>query len=76
MGERRDPELTDEALEREIELVGDFVVAASEQDGPLSESDIDRILGITAAPEPPKADGDGLDDDRDDDRQGADPPPG
>jgi hypothetical protein len=46
MAERRDPELTDEALEGEIELVGELVVAASEQDGPMSESDIDRILGI------------------------------
>lgn len=39
-------ELTDDALQREIELVGELVVAASASDGPLTEEQIDLILGI------------------------------
>jgi hypothetical protein len=74
MGERRDPELTDEALEGEIELVGELVVAATEQDGPLSERDIDRILGIVT---PPAHDHDGTrPEDRDDAAGASEDPPG
>ena len=39
-------ELTDDALQREIELVGELVVAASASDGPLTDEQIDLILGI------------------------------
>ena len=39
-------DLTDGALQDEIELVGDLVVAASASDGPLSEAEIDEVLGI------------------------------
>jgi hypothetical protein len=38
--------LTDGELQSEIELVGDLVVAASSSDGPLSQNDIDHILGV------------------------------
>jgi hypothetical protein len=41
-------ELTDGALQDEIELVGDLVVAASASEGPLSEAEIDQVLGLTA----------------------------
>jgi hypothetical protein len=40
-------ELTDDALQGEIELVGDLVVAASSSDGPLSDDEIDAALGIS-----------------------------
>jgi hypothetical protein len=39
-------ELTDDALRHEIELVGELVVAASASEGPLTDEQIDRILGI------------------------------
>jgi len=39
-------ELTDDALQGEIELVGDLVVAASSSEGPLSDEEIDAALGI------------------------------
>ena len=39
-------DLTDGPLQDEIELVGDLVVAASASDGPLSEAEIDEVLGI------------------------------
>ena len=39
-------ELTDDALQGEIELVGDLVVAASGSEGPLTDEEIDAALGI------------------------------
>ena len=39
-------ELTDDALQHEIELVGELVVAASASEGPLTDDQIDLILGI------------------------------
>ena len=39
-------DLTDGALQDEIELVGDLVVAASASEGPLTEDEIDEVLGI------------------------------
>ena len=39
-------ELTDDALQGEIELVGDLVVAASSSDRPLTDAEIDAALGI------------------------------
>ena len=48
--------LTDDDLQSEIELVGDLVVAATGSDGPLPQSEIDRLLGVAhggaAAPDP------------------------
>lgn len=39
-------ELTDGDLRDEIELVGDLVVAASASEGPLSDDEIDEVLGL------------------------------
>jgi hypothetical protein len=38
--------LSDDDLRSEIELVAELVVAASNSDVPLSQPDIDRILGV------------------------------
>jgi len=42
-------ELTDDTLQGEIELVGDLVVAASASERPLTEEEIDRVLGVEQA---------------------------
>ncbi|HEY7722012.1 MAG TPA: hypothetical protein VIB11_09255 [Pedococcus sp.] len=42
-------DLTDGALQDEIELVGELVVVASASKGPLSEEEIDEALGLHAA---------------------------
>ena len=47
MADARDS-LTDGALQSEIELVGDLVVAATSSDGPLPQEAIDRLLGVEA----------------------------
>lgn len=39
--------LFDSSLQQEIELLGDLVVAASVSQGPMSEMEVDRILGVT-----------------------------
>jgi hypothetical protein len=39
--------LTDDDLQSEIELVGDLVVAATSSTGPLTQEEIDQLLGIT-----------------------------
>lgn len=39
-------ELTDDALQNEIELVGELVVAASASERPLTDEEIDLALGI------------------------------
>jgi hypothetical protein len=44
-------ELTDDALQDEIELVGELVVAASASDGPLTDDEIDKVLGVDRAHE-------------------------
>ena len=38
--------LTDDDLQDEIELVGDLVVAASSSNGPLTQDEIDAVLGV------------------------------
>jgi hypothetical protein len=43
---RAGADLTDDALQDEIELVGDLVVAASASERPLTEDEIDEALGI------------------------------
>jgi hypothetical protein len=52
-------DLTDGALQDEIELVGDLVVAASASEGPLTEDEIDEVLGVmrgsASAEQRPKA---------------------
>jgi hypothetical protein len=42
-------ELTDGALQDEIELVGELVVAASASERPLTDDEIDQVLGIQRA---------------------------
>ncbi|MEO3936678.1 hypothetical protein V3N99_07935 [Dermatophilaceae bacterium Soc4.6] len=44
-----DTELRDAALLDEIHLVGELIIAASVSDGPLSESQIDEVLGVHGA---------------------------
>ena len=39
--------LTDDDLQSEIELVGDLVVAATSSTGPLTQEQIDLLLGVT-----------------------------
>jgi hypothetical protein len=39
--------LTDDDLQSEIELVGDLVVAATSSTGPLTQEQIDQLLGVT-----------------------------
>jgi hypothetical protein len=39
-------ELSDGELSSEIELVADLVVAASQSDGPLTQDEIDKVLGV------------------------------
>ena len=46
---RAGADLTDDALQDEIELVGDLVVAASASERPLTEDEIDEALGIRRA---------------------------
>jgi hypothetical protein len=47
--EARARRLADDELAAEIELYGDLVVAASESDGALTQSQIDDLLGVTHA---------------------------
>ena len=42
----QDPSLHDEQLEKEIKLVGDLVLAASQSEQPLSQARIDEVLGL------------------------------
>jgi hypothetical protein len=39
-------DLTDDALESEIELVSALVVAASSSDRPLDQDEVDHLLGL------------------------------
>lgn len=41
-----DVRLRDEQALDEIELTSDLMIAASEHDGPLTQSQVDQILGI------------------------------
>ena len=41
-----DPSLHDEQLEREIQLVGELVLAASQSEQHLTDERIDEILGV------------------------------
>lgn len=53
MPDQFDFELVDEALLEEVQLTTTLIVAASESDGPLSVSEVDRILGVTQVPSVP-----------------------
>jgi hypothetical protein len=48
---KTDARVQDPLVLDEIELYGDLVIAASSSDGPLSQEQIDLVLGLT--PEPP-----------------------
>lgn len=43
------PSLIDDEAIDEIELTSDLMIAASHSDGPLSETEVDSILGIGRA---------------------------
>jgi hypothetical protein len=46
MGTRGDPEITDDVLDEEIELLADLMDAAREASRPLSVEAIDAALGV------------------------------
>ena len=48
--------LEDAELLAEVELTTNLIIAASESDGPLSQADVDRLLGLdpTESPIPPQ----------------------
>ena len=48
---RAGADLTDDALQNEIELVGDLVVAATASPGRMAQSDVDLVLGVGAGVE-------------------------
>ena len=61
--DNRDDALTDDALESEIELVSELVVAATHSDGPLGQAEVDHLLGVSPktdrpAVQPDRSDGD------------------
>lgn len=43
---KMDRRVHDEAVMAEIELTGALMIAASEHDGPLSQSEVDQLLGV------------------------------
>ena len=44
--------LEDAELLGEVELTTNLIIAASESDAPLSQVQVDRLLGVAHAPEP------------------------
>ena len=46
MTELQDQDLQDDDLLEEIGLTSELMVLASESSGPLSQADVDRILGV------------------------------
>ncbi len=48
MAHKVDSRLEDPLALDEIELYGELVIAASASDGPLSQDQIDRVLGVRA----------------------------
>lgn len=46
MTELQDQDLQDDDLLEEIGLTSELMVLASETSGPLSQDDVDRILGV------------------------------
>ena len=46
MAEPLDERLRDDAALDEIELTSDLMIAASAHDAPLSQAEVDRILGL------------------------------
>ncbi len=62
-----DPSLTDDDLQGEIDLVGAFVLEASQTDGQMTQERIDEILGVRddAGDDPDDGDDPDAGDDRD-----------
>jgi hypothetical protein len=48
-----DISLEDKELLGEVELTTNLIIAASESDGPLSQAEIDAILGVVPTPSAP-----------------------
>ena len=48
MADQFEFELLDAALLEEIELTASLIVAATDAEGPLTQVEIDRILGVTS----------------------------
>jgi hypothetical protein len=46
MGDQLDVPLEDAVLLEEVELISTLMVAASEAEGPMEQSEIDRLLGV------------------------------
>jgi len=46
VNDRLDVSVHDEAVLAEIELTSDLMIAASEHDGPLTQEQVDAILGL------------------------------
>ena len=46
MGDQLDVPLEDSELLEEVEMVSTLILAASENDEPLDQEEIDRILGV------------------------------
>lgn len=46
MGQELDLRLRDEDVLSEIEMTSNLMIAASEHDGPLSQAQVDQILGL------------------------------
>ena len=41
-----DKRVHDESLVEEIELTGELIIAASKHEGPLSQAEVDELLGL------------------------------
>ena len=51
MHDQFDISLEDSDLLTEVEMTTNLIIAASEADGPLTQDEIDRILGLVAGAE-------------------------
>ena len=50
MADQFDVTLEDGELLQEVELTTNLIIAASESEGPLSQAEIDAILGVQSTP--------------------------
>jgi hypothetical protein len=53
MDDQLDVPLEDAELLAEVELTTNLIIAASSSDAPLSQDDIDRLLGVPPSPSIP-----------------------
>lgn len=54
MDDQFDVDLVDHVLLEEVELTAELIIAASVASAPLSQAEIDRILGVEPAPSIPR----------------------